>query len=538
MPSFWPWLPLVAFAQTWLAWRRLLAYLRYFQQEGYEAVRFVRWTNVRSLTDPAFWLAIVSGLLCAIAPRAAIAIFVTGALLFVLAQPDPRRSGKIRLKLTWRATRIQSVAIVIASTAWILLTRTSVHRDLQAPLIASAVVLAAMPFALLLANACLAPYERHVRRSYEAEAVRRIAEIRPFIIGITGSYGKSSSKAMLAHMLQFSAPTLAASGSINTLMGVTRHVREELIHGHRFMVVEMGAFKTGSIRRMCQLTPPSAALITAVGDMHLERFGSTDEIVKAKRELAQALPSGGLLVANADSPGALRIAKESADRRVLLYGETSDEDLATRVEQVSFSKHGTTFVLRTRDCSYECFTPLLGRPIILNLAGAFTLATALGLDPDIAVASLRTLKPVANRLEVVEEGGVTWIRDAYNSNQFGFRAALEVAAALPVERRFLATPGVIELGSRQFEVNRALAKEAAEICEQTLVVAETNREAFVAGHRDAGREARLVTVPNRSEAFRWLREIVKEGDAVILENDLPDLYERAAGVFWKESARA
>lgn len=538
MPSFWPWLPLVAFAQTWLAWRRLLAYLRYFQQEGYEAVRFVRWTNVRSLTDPAFWLAIGSGFLCAIAPRAAVAIFVTGALLFVLAQPDPRRSGKIRLKLTWRATRIQSVAIVIASTAWILLTRVFVHRDLQAPLIASAVVLAAMPFALLLANACLAPYERHVRRSYEAEAVRRIAEIRPFIIGITGSYGKSSSKAMLAHMLQFSAPTLAASGSINTLMGVTRHVREELIHGHRFMVVEMGAFKTGSIRRVCQLTPPSAALITAVGDMHLERFGSTDEIVKAKRELAQAIPSGGLLVVNADSPGALRIAKESADRRVLLYGETSDEDLATRVEQVSFSKHGTTFVLRTRDRSYECFTPLLGRPIILNLAGAFTLATALGLDPDIAVASLRTLKPVANRLEVVEEGGVTWIRDAYNSNQFGFRAALEVAAALPVERRFLATPGVIELGSRQFEVNRALAKEAAEICEQTLVVAETNREAFVAGHRDAGREARLVTVPNRSEAFRWLREIVKEGDAVILENDLPDLYERAAGVFWKESARA
>ncbi len=538
MPSFWPWLPLIAFTQTWLTWRRLLAYLRYFQQEGYEHARFVRWANVRSLTDPAFWLAIGCGFLGVIAPRTAVAIFVAGALLFVLAQPDPRRSGKIRLTLTWRATRIQSVAIVIASTAWILLTRAYVHRDLQAPLIASAIVLAAMPFALLLANACLAPYEGHVRRSYEAEAVRRIAEIHPFIVGITGSYVKSSSKAMLAHMLQFSAPTLAASGSINTLMGVTRHIREELVHGHRFMVVEMGAFRAGSIRRICQLTPPSAALITAVGDMHLERFGSTDEIVRAKSELAQALPSGGLLVVKADSPGALRIAKASADRRVLLYGETSSEDLATRVEQVRFSKRGTTFVLRTSERSYDCFTPLLGRPIILNLAGSFTVATALGVDPDLAVASLRTLKPVSNRLEVVEERGVTWIRDAYNSNQFGFRAALEVAAALPVERRFLATPGVIELGPQQFEINRALAKEAAEICEQTLVVAETNREAFAAGHRDAGREGRLVTVPNRSEAFRVLREIVKEGDAVILENDLPDLYERTAGVFWKESAQA
>jgi UDP-N-acetylmuramoyl-tripeptide--D-alanyl-D-alanine ligase len=319
-------------------------------------------------------------------------------------------------------------------------------------------------------------------------------------------------------------------------MGITRHIREELVFGHRYMVVEMGAFKTGSIRRLCQLTPPSAGIVTAVGDMHLERFGSLEEIVRAKSELAQAIPAGGWLVANADSPGALQIAQGATHCRVLLYGETSTEDLATRVERISFSKQGTTFVLRTSERTYECFTPLLGRPIILNLAGAFTLANALGVDPEIAVAAMRTLKPVSNRLEVVEERGVTWIRDAYNSNQIGFRAALEVVAAMPVARRFLATPGVIELGPMQFDVNRALSREASLICDNTLIVAETNREAFAAGHRDEGREARLVPVMNRSEAFRWLRETLKEGDAIILENDLPDLYERSVGVFWKADA--
>jgi UDP-N-acetylmuramoyl-tripeptide--D-alanyl-D-alanine ligase len=192
-------------------------------------------------------------------------------------------------------------------------------------------------------------------------------------------------------------------------------------------------------------------------------------------------------------------------------------------------------MLRTEQRSYFCATPLLGRPIILNLAGAFTLAAAVGVDPAIIVAAFRTLKPVSNRLEVVEDSGVTWIRDAYNSNQFGFRAALEVAAAMPVARRFLATPGVIELGPDQFDVNRALSREAAAVCDTTIVVADTNRDAFTAGHRDAGRETRLVAVPNRTEAFRWLRETVKDGDAVILENDLPDLYERSAGVFWKAS---
>jgi UDP-N-acetylmuramoyl-tripeptide--D-alanyl-D-alanine ligase len=270
--------------------------------------------------------------------------------------------------------------------------------------------------------------------------------------------------------------------------------------------------------------------------MHLERFGSLEEIVRAKSELAQAIPPGGWLVANADSKGALQIAKGATHCRVLLYGETSTEDLATRLENIAFSKQGTSFVLRTEERTYECFTPLLGRPIILNLAGAFTLANALGVDPEIAIAAMRTLKPVSNRLEVVEERGVTWIRDAYNSNQIGFRAALEVVAAIPAARRFLATPGVIELGSTQFDVNRALSREASLVCDNTLIVADTNREAFVAGHRDEGREARLVPVMNRTEAFRWLRETLKDGDAIILENDLPDLYERTAGVFWKADA--
>jgi UDP-N-acetylmuramoyl-tripeptide--D-alanyl-D-alanine ligase len=528
-------MPILALAYLFLAWRRLLAYLRYFQQEGYEHLRFLRWTNVRSLNDPAFWLSIGGAVLFVLSPLASIVVFAAGSVVLALAQPDPRRSGKIPLRLTWRATRVLAVATVFAAALWVFVTRAYVDRDVQAPIIASAWAFALMPLVLIAANLVLAPYERIVQRGYEADARRQIAAVQPFIIGITGSYGKSSTKAMLGHILQFHAPTLAASGSINTLMGVTRHIREDLVAGHKFMVVEMGAFKRGSIKRLCELAPPSAGVITAVGDMHLERFGSLDEIVRAKSELAEAVPPGGVLVVNADSPGALRIAKTFTDRKLLLYGESSPEELATRVEQIVFSRQGTSFTLRTAAGTFRCFTPLLGRPIILNLAGAFTLASAVGMDPSVVVAAMRTLKPVANRLEVVEDRGVTWIRDAYNSNQFGFRAALEVAASLPVGRRFLATPGVIELGGDQYTVNRALSKEAAAVCDATLVVSETNRAAFEAGHRDAGKEAQLVAVPTRTEAFRWLRDTVKDGDAVILENDLPDLYEKSSGVFWKAS---
>lgn len=537
MTDFWPWVPVLTAAFIYLAWHRLLAYLRYFQQEGYEPLRFLAWTNVRSLTDPAFWVSVTSGFLYLLDPVLAGVLFAVGMVVLGLVQPDPLRSGKITLKLTWRATRVLSVALLVTVSAFVFMLRGFVALEARAALVAASFVFAFLPILLVVANAVLSPYERAAQRGYYAAAVEQLTRVHPFVVGITGSYGKSSSKAMLAHLLQFHAPTLAATGSINTVMGVTRHIREELVPGHRFMVVEMGAYAVGSIKRLCALTPPSAGLITAVGDMHLERFGSTEVIYQAKSELAQAIPPGGVLVCNADSPNALRIAQANTHCRISLYGEAHQGELATRVEGIRFTKEGTHFVLRTKDRTYTCFTPVLGRPIVMNLAGAFTLAVAVGADPDIAVAAFRTLKPVANRLEVVEDAGITWIRDAYNSNQFGFRAALEVAADLPATRRILVTPGVIELGAEQGPVNRTLSREAAAVCDVTLVVSETNRHAFVEGHRDAAREDRLVTVSNRTEAFLWLHEHLHEGDIVILENDLPDLYERTAGVFWPASAK-
>jgi UDP-N-acetylmuramoyl-tripeptide--D-alanyl-D-alanine ligase len=529
------WVVPVVAAQVVLTWRRLLAYLRYYQQEGYEAARFLKWTGIRPFTDPAFWLAFAASWLWYTSVTWSAVLCIAGAIVLAAGQPDPRRTGKITLKMTWRATRVAAVTALASAGLWL----TWIALDepgLRAVYTAQGVVVVVLPLLLVVANALLNPYERAAQRGYEADAVRRLADVQPFIVGITGSYGKSSTKSMLAHILQFKGPTLAAAGSINTLMGNTRHIRENLVYGHQFMVVEMGAYHVGSIRRLCQLTPPSAAIITAVGDAHLERFGSLDNIVQAKSELARALPPGGLLVVNADFPGALRIGRTVADRRLLLYGETMAESLDTRLEQVRFTIQGTHFVLRTKSRTYECFTPIHGRPIVLNLAGAFTLAVGLGVDPDIVVASFRTLKPVSNRLELVEDGGITWVRDAYNSNQYGFRAALEVAAALPARRRVLVTPGVVELGPMQREVNHALSADAARVCDTTLVVSVTNREAFAAGHAAAGHADRLVPVENRTEAFRWIREHVKPGDAVILENDLPDLYERSEGVFWRDYA--
>src|SRR5512146_2438230 len=119
MSEFWPWMPVLAVAQAYLTWRRALAYLRYFQQEGYEHVRFLRWANIRSLTDPAFWLSIGTAFLFLWFPTVALVAFVAGAMVLGSGQPDPRRSGKVLLKLTWRATRVLTVTMVFAVSAWV-----------------------------------------------------------------------------------------------------------------------------------------------------------------------------------------------------------------------------------------------------------------------------------------------------------------------------------------------------------------------------------------------------------------------------------
>src|SRR5262249_54565883 len=152
---------------------------------------------------------------------------------------------KISLKLTWRATRVLAVASVLALGLWAALVNAMPIRAERAAALAATICFGVAPLLLIAANVCLIPYERYIQRAYEREAIQRVKGVAPFIIGITGSYGKSSAKAMLAHILQYKGPTLAASGSINTLMGVTRHIREELVPGHQFMVVEMGAFRAG-----------------------------------------------------------------------------------------------------------------------------------------------------------------------------------------------------------------------------------------------------------------------------------------------------
>lgn len=522
-------------------WRRVLSYMRYFQQEEYNARRFIPWMKNNAAYDTRGTL--IFGLIAAASftlpgeiPSLILSIIAMVALLSVsyLKEEDPRSTGKIRLNMTERATKTAQLAFLfIAIGAFLPLTPilcTSCHGEhsLVSAALIGVVVVQLVPFSLIVSNALLSPLEKRVQAHYLNDARRILSDVNPFVIGITGSYGKTGAKAALGEILSQSLGcTFWPKKSINTVMGITRTIREQLKPHHKFAVIEMGAYNVGSIKRLCDLTPPKAALVTAVGIMHLERFGSPEAVYRAKSEIAQALPENGMLVVNGDSPNARRMAMEHKRGTTLLYGfDLSGGPLDCYATNVAFTESGTSFTLHFQGEKLEGKTPLLGRPALLNALGAFTMACALGADPHYAAACLGNLQPVDNRLVLDKGSKVSYLRDAYNSNPIGFESALEVLSSLPAKRRILMTPGMIELGSQQSEQNKRVARIAASVCDVVYIVGNTNREALLAGLSEANYPTtKIVQAESRDEAFRILAEQEQQGDLVLIENDLGDLHE-------------
>lgn len=524
-------------------WKRTLSYLRYFQQEEYNNKRFTAWLWSNAAYDKK---ATLTCAIVAISARAcghslgvlSIAVLGVAALLGIafLIEGDPRSTGKIKLNMTDRATKTAWVAFgivaLVALTPLTSLGCTSCcgSSGIPAAALLGIVLAQATPYSLMLANTILSPAEKRVQAYYLADAKRILAEVDPFIIGITGSYGKTGAKAALGDLLtQTLGSTFWPKKSINTVMGITRTIRETMRPHHKYAVIEMGAYNIGSIKRLCDFTPPKAALVTAVGIMHLERFGSPENVYKAKSEIAQALPEAGILVCNGDFPNARRMAHEHKKGTTLLYGfDLSAGSLDCYATDITFDENGTSFVITYKGTKYPGRTPLLGRPALSNALGAFTMACALGAEPAFAVACLGNLPPVDNRLVLDKGSKVSYLRDAYNSNPTGFEAALEVLKALPAKRRILITPGMIELGDMQYDENARLARMAGAVCDLIYVVGPTNREAILKGLTEANvPKQKIIVSETRDEAFSTLGEQQQEGDLILIENDLGDLHEGA-----------
>jgi len=508
--------------------RRLLTYLHLFQQEEYDNRRFLTWL----WRERAFDRRLSVGLLVLFGLQLIPHLFGRGLGAFVLVgclavaglERDPRKTGKKPLAMTMRARRIYAIALVLSAAIGVAAALASRY------VLVWIVAVQLVPLSLVAANLLLAPFETAVQRRYWREAHDKLKRIDPMVIAVTGSYGKTSVKHILGHVLEIAAPTLITPGSVNTAMGIARVIRERLQPHHRYFVVEMGAYGPGSIRRLCALTPPKMGIITAIGMAHYERFKSLETVAEAKFELADAAAANaGKVIAAADvlEFAAPRRFAEAHPGMLLTVG--SEDGAAVAIADMRQGIDGVAVSVIWQGKPYELRAPLFGLQQGKNLALAFAAACTLGLAPEDVVASLRSTPQIAHRLEVKREAsGATLIDDAYNSNPVGFAAALEVLDVLrrPGGRRILVTPGMVELGAAHDEEHRRIGRLAASHVDVLVAVAPHRVAPLAQSFAEAAPSAEIVSCLGFAEAQAWMARNVATGDVVLLENDLPDLLEQ------------
>ncbi len=489
-----------------------LRWLRVAQREHYlpgSTTRFaLRWWG----TGPA------NAGLAALGAAGAVAAFLSS--LCALATAAVVAIGPLGLGLRGRTSKLAwTRRLRTLAAVWAVLQLAAVGGAWAAGIApgVSAVAAIAAPLVVDLSLALTRPAERVASQRFVGSARDKLSRVRPRVVAITGSYGKTSTKFYVAHLLEGSFSVLASPASYNNTPGLARTVNENLALGTEVFVAEMGTYARGEIADMCAWVVPDIAVITAIGPVHLERFGTEEEILVAKAEITERAP---VVVLNVDYPLLDSLSSSLRGKQVVRCSSkdpSADVCVLREGTELTVMKSGEV-VARTAGA------PGAELPAPGNVACAVSVALSLGVAHADLGRRLGDLPAVPNRLSVYSSGsGFTVLDDTYNSNPAGARSALEALRRRSTDggRMVVVTPGMVELGRRQREENAAFGAAAAGVATDVVVVGRTNKKALLEGLA-CGRAKSVVTVRTREQAVDWVRSQLGRGDVVLYENDLPD----------------
>lgn len=513
--------------------------LMMMQQNSYRNERYMRWLHTSGDTTSLIRLfaIIILGAIFYALQSSAIAgpiIYLPAAYvvldIFYAIHITKLCRAKYKKPLVWtpRARRIYAVAVGISLVAATLpcLFAGGIIDYILSTLGTTLLVLYLLSHVIIMAAVwILKPVEARINRRYYDEAasiLRSMPDLK--VIGITGSYGKTSTKHYLNRILQEGFSVTMTPGSFNTTMGVIRTVREYLKPYDEIFICEMGAKNIGDIKEICDLVNPSIGIITAVGEQHLESFKTVENVQRTKFELADALPADGFVMVNCDFPHAA--SRPVANTERVGYGISATE-ADYRATDIVYGRTGTRFNIVTPTGETLPFeTRLVGECNISNLIPAIAIALRLGMTPEKVRYAVGRVEQVEHRLNMKSTpGGITIIDDAFNSNPHGSRMALDVLKAMDSGRRIVVTPGMIELGDRQYDANREFGLHMASCADIAIIVGEYNRDSILSGLRDGGMpEEQVHAVDTFAEAQQVLAANSRPGDTVLYENDLPDTF--------------
>lgn len=378
-------------------------------------------------------------------------------------------------------------------------------------------------YVVIILNSINKPIEKLIQKKFVKKAKTKLKQMDKLkIIGITGSYGKTSMKYIVSTILNQKFNVLKTPKSYNTKMGIVRTINENLKRTDQIFICEMGADEVGEIKELCDLVHPSIGVITSIGPQHLETFGSLENIKKTKFELVESLPEDGIAFLNYDDEN---VKSVETDKNKITYGlKPTNNYYATNIKIGEF---GSEFVVNMKEKGQISInTKLLGEHNIINIVGAVAIAKELGLTNEQIQLGIKQLKPVEHRLELKSyPNGTIIIDDAYNSNTKGAQMAVEVLGRFKNRKRILVTPGIVELGDKLYEYNKRFGSQAADNCDYVILVGEKQAKPIYDGLIEKKfSKDKIYIAKNFDDAKQKMEEILDATSVILLENDLTDNY--------------
>lgn len=494
-----------------------------FQLNGYKNDEHINWIKKNLRQQWLLGFGLVLGVLRIIFPLLVLDILIYLTLLLDILVYRAMRRMNTKKKLVYTA-RVKRMIVTILVIVGVIVTLTAVFFGIG-PMTGVLMVLVSAQWCLnLVANVINHPIEKAISRYFINDAKRMLSETPNLtVIGVTGSYGKTSMKFFLQTLLQSRYNVLVTPGNYNTPLGVTITVRNQLKPSHEIFICEMGARRVGEIKEVCDIAHPDHGIITSVGPQHLETFFSMENIQKTKFELADALPEGGMLFLNGDNA---YIQEKAAEYPTKTFYYAEKEGEGYQAKEISVSQFGTEFTVCAPTGEEERFQmKLIGAHNVINVVGAIAVANRLGIPLKELKIPVRRIQPVEHRMQMREHGLVTVIDDAYNSNPIGSKAAVETLAMFD-GIRILITPGMVELGDQEREYNYKFGTYAADCCDYILLVGKKHTEPIREGVLSKGfPEEKCLVYDRLEDAVSYAYAIKGQGHKyILLENDLPDNY--------------
>ena len=450
-----------------------------------------------------------------------ITFYVLFSSMFILNVFNAKQ--KSPLKYTHRMKRLVGVYIVIvALVSWFIEYLGFKYLDyISVGVISLTPIL--LPLIVFIAYFITYPFEKMISNSYISRAKKKLKTFENLkVIGITGSYGKTSVKNILSTILSEKYKICPTPASYNTPLGLAKTVLQNLEDKDEIFIAEMGARQRYDIAELCNMVKPTIGIITGVGNQHLLTFGSVENIIKTKGELANYIAAnGGSIYVNTDG----KYAKELAKQYTKSTEVSLEKENKVNILNIKTRKDGSTFELVIGDKTKKCKTILLGEHNISNILIACNVAFDLGLTIDEIAEGIEKLHSVSHRLEIIKSSTrYTIIDNSYNSSVQGAEASIKVLSKFD-GKKFVITPGLVELGKEQFNCNFEFGRTMAAVCDYVIIDSMINYDAISSGLIFAGfDESHILRAGSLSQAVQVLNTLAEADDVLLFENDLPDNY--------------